>query len=189
MRNYIAIALSILALIGCASVRKVESGQNKIGEHLTLQLSGPWNHLDLGFNSPAKIWTMEGIAVDELIIYPGLRDGATVFEDARDKKRNLLFSSRMPTEEIVSMFESMLTRNDSSFKLLKVEPYPFGGKKGFRFDYELIRKIDGVQLRGSGFGAVDKGQLFAMIYHAPRLTFYPRHRERIEEIAGSATIN
>jgi hypothetical protein len=72
--------------------------------------------------------------------------------------------------------------------LSRLEPYPFGGKKGFRFEYERIRGADHIQQQGIGFGATDKGELFALLYRAPRLTFFPRYRQRFEDIVKNVTI-
>lgn len=46
-----------------------------------------------------------------------------------------------------------------------------------------------IRLLGVGFGAVDKGELFSLLYNAPALTFFPRHRARVEAIAKTAVIN
>lgn len=180
--------LSVLA--ACATVKKVDSGAHTVGDRLSVSIDGPWNHLDFPGTKPAQVWTMEGLAVDEFLIYAGIKDGQVMHPEnaSSSKKQNFIFRSSMQPEEIVSMFEGVLSRDDSTFKLLKLEPYRFGGRSGFRFEYERIRKIDNVQLRGVGFGAVDKGELFALVYHAPRLTFFPRHLARVEAIAKSATI-
>jgi hypothetical protein len=94
----------------------------------------------------------------------------------------------MQPDEMVSMFEGMLTRDGSTFKLGKLEPLPFG-ERGYRFEYAIIRKVDNVQLSGVGYGTVSKGELFAILYQAPRLTFYERHRARVESMARSARLN
>jgi hypothetical protein len=107
---------------------------------------------------------------------------------ANSRNKDFTFRKTMQTEEIVSMFEGTLSRDGSTFKLKKVEPFAFGGKKGFRFEYERIRKIDGVRLSGIGFGAVDREELFALVYQAPRLTFFPRHQARVEAIAKAVVI-
>lgn len=188
--NKLFVLIVALALVGCASVRKVESGANTVGSRLTINIEGNWNHLDFPAIKPAQIWTMEGVTVDELLIYSGIRDGEIMHPEppAGTKTKNFIFRSGMQTEEVVSMLEGVLSRDNSTFKLLGLQPYPFGGKKGFRFEYERIRKVDGVRLQGVGFGATDNGELFAMLYQAPRLTFFPRHRERVEAIAKSAVI-
>ena len=81
------------------------------------------------------------------------------------------------------MFESILTADDSVFKLLRVGPFAFAGRKGIRFEYERVRKGDGVIQLGVGFGTIDAGELYAMTYQAPRLVFYPRHQARVEAMA------
>lgn len=190
MSRVILVIVLALFLTSCATVRKVESGRNAIGERLTIEIDGNWNHLDFPGIKPAQVWTMEGVTIDEFLLYAGIRDGQAMHPEVAlgSKQKNLVFRSAMQAEEIVSLFESLLSRDNSTFKLLKLEPYVFGGRNGFRFEYERIRKFDNVQLRGVGFGAVDKGELFALIYHAPRLTFFPRHQARVEAIARTVVI-
>ena len=76
----------------------------------------------------------------------------------------------------------------STTLLTKLEPAIFGGAKGFRFEYALTRKVDNVQLSGVGYGAVDRGELFAIVYMAPRLAFFGRYAPTVEAIAKSAHI-
>ncbi|MCK9282800.1 MAG: hypothetical protein M0P39_00775 [Rhodocyclaceae bacterium] len=183
------LAVLALSVFGCASVKKVESGTNRLGERFTISIEGAWNQLDFPGVKPAQVWTMEGVTVDEFLIFNGIRDGEVMnSKSGNGKQQDFVFRKSMPTEEIVSLFEGVLSRDNAVFKLIKIEPYPFGGKKGFRFEYERIRKTDNVQLRGVGFGAVDGGDLFALLYHAPRLTFFPRHQARVEAIAATAVI-
>jgi hypothetical protein len=82
----------------------------------------------------------------------------------------------------------MLTRDGSRFGLVKLEPSAFAGSKGFHFEYTLVRKSDGAQLLGLGYGAVVNSQLFAIVYQAPRLTFFSRHQAEVEQIARSARV-
>ncbi len=189
MKKLLLLVLS-LCLVACGTVRKVESGTHGVGERLSVKLDGNWNHVDFPGIKPAQVWTMEGVFVDEFLIYSGVRDGETMHPEAPagGKQQNFVFRSAMQTEEIVSLFEGVLSRDNSTFKLRKLEPYPFAGRKGFRFEYERIRKVDNVQMRGVGFGAVDKGELFALLYQAPRLTFFPRHEKQVEQIARSVSI-
>lgn len=190
MRHLLVIAL-VIALAGCGTaVRKVETGANTVGERLTVYLEGPWNHIDFVGNKPGQVWTMEGVSVDELIIYSGIKDGQAMHpEDARQsKKQNVIFRSNMPTDQIVSMFEGVFTRDDSVFKLTRVEPSSFGGRKGVLFEFERIRKYDNLRQNGFGYGTVDGGELFALVYVAPTLTFFPKHQARVEAIVRSAFI-
>lgn len=189
MKKILLIVLA-LSLAACASVKKVESGDRAVGDRMSINIQGNWNHLDFPGIKPAEIWTMEGVTIDEFLIYSGIKDGQAMHPEGggSGQKKNFVFRSNMQVEAVVSLFEGVLTRDGSTFKLTKLEPYPFGGRKGYRFEYERIRKFDNVQQSGVGFGAIDKGELFALIYQAPRLTFFPRHRERVEMIAKSVTI-
>lgn len=187
MKKLLLVAL-VVVLSACGTVRKVESGNHMVGERLSVNIEGAWNHLDFPGIRPAEVWTMEGVTVDEFLIYSGIKDGQAMHSDTNGQKKNFVFRSGMQAEEVVSMFEGVLTRDGSNFRLTRLEPYPFGGRKGYRFEYERIRKVDNVQLLGVGFGAIDQGELFALIYQAPRLTFFPRHKDRVEAIARSVAI-
>lgn len=188
--KHLFIIAAVIALAGCGTVRKVETGSNTVGERFTMHLEGPWNHVDFPGIKPGQVWTMEGVTVDELVIYSGIKDGQVMHPEnsAQSKKQNVVFRSNMPTEQIVSMFEGVFTRDDSIFKLMRVEPSTFGGKKGFLFEFERIRKTDNLRQLGFGYGAVDNGELFSLVYIAPALTFFPRHQARVEAIAHSAFI-
>ena len=187
IRLVCALLLSLLA--ACASVTKVDSGPHTIGERLVITIDGAWNQVNAPNMGPAQTWTMEGLPIDQLILYSGIKDGQVVHAEGGNSgaRKSFAFRSSMQPDEIVAMFEGMLTRDGSTFKLAKLEPSTFGGK-GFRFEYSLIRKVDNVELLGVGYGSVSKGQLFALLYFAPRLTFFPRQRQRVEEIARSARL-
>ncbi len=139
---------------------------------------------------PAQVWTMEGTPVDQLLLYPGIKDGQLIHAEFGEstKQKNFAFRSGMQPDEIVAIFEGMLTRDGSRFKLERLEPMAFGGEKGFRFAYSLVRKVDNVQLSGVGYAMVNRGELFTVLYMAPRLVFYPRHIARVEHIGKSIRV-
>lgn len=194
--------LLVTTLGACTAIstKKVDSGDNRIDERMVVKLDGAWNEitvpetnsqmraaLDVG---PAHVWTMEGLPIDRLLVYSGVKDGEAVHpvrSGANSKRFN--FRSTMQADEIVAMFEGMLTRDGSTFKLAKLEPASFGGAKGIRFEYAMVRKADNVPLSGIGFATVDHGELFALVYIAPRLGFFPRYRARVEGIAQSVSIS
>ena len=184
--------LVLIALGGCVSVAKVESGDRAVGERMAVTLEGAWNKVSWPNQGPAEIWTMEGTPVDQLLLYSGIKNDQVVHAEpagaANAQRKSFRFRSNMQPDDIVSMFEGMLTRDGSRFKLAKLEPTPFGGLKGFRFDFDLTRKIDNVQLKGMGYGVVSKDELFAIVYMAPQLAFFPRHVAKVEQIGRSARI-
>ncbi len=185
---FLALLLSLLA--GCVSVEKIDSGDRLIGERMTITLEGSWNEINSPGLGPAKVWTMEGLPVNQLLLYSGLNNGEAIHATTAggDEKKTFVFRSGMQPDEIVALFDGMLTRDGSRFSMTKLEPYTFGGSRGFRFEYALTRKVDNAQLSGVGYGAVSKGQLFALVYMAPRLTFFQRHAARVEQISRSARV-
>ncbi len=188
MKRLLIVLLSV-ALAGCVAAVRVESGQRVLGERLVVNLDGPWNQINAPGLGPAQIWTMEGLPVDQLMIYTGIKNDEAIHAERNDgKTKSFKFRSGMQPDEIVALFEGMLTRDGSRFKLVKLAPAAFGGGKGFRFEYSLSRKVDNVQLSGIGYGTVSKGELFAIVYMAPRLTFFSRHQTRVERIAQSALV-
>jgi hypothetical protein len=188
MRNLLLL-LALLALSGCVSVAKVETGQRAVGERMTVTLEGAWNHIDAPGIGPAQHWTNEGLPVDHLALYAGIKDGQAIHAaQPGGEQKTFSFRSSMQPEEIVAMFEGMLSRDGSRFGLTKMEPVQFGGRKGFRFEYSLTRKRDSVLLNGFGYGTVSKGELFAILFQAPRLHFYPMYSARADQIGRSAII-
>ena len=184
------VALFLLGLSGCVSVAKIESGDKTIGDRLVVSLDGAWNHVNPSGSGPAQTWTMEGLPIDQLLLYSGLKDDQAIHEagPGGGSRKTFNFRSTMQPDEIAALFEGMLTRDGSSYKLVKLEPATFGGSKGFRFEYSLIRKIDNVQLSGVGYGTVSRGELFAIVYMAPRLAFFARHVAGVESMARSARV-
>lgn len=190
MKNLMALLL-VLALTACATATKVDSGEHSVGGRLQLVLEEAWNQINApGLNGPnCQTWTMEGMAIDQLLIYTGLKDDEALhcgsgFSD----KKSFKFRAGMQPDQIVALFEGMLTRDGSTFLLLRLEPAPFGGGKGFHFEYSLTRKSDNVELLGTADAVVSGKELYAIVYQAPKLVFYPRHQKRVAHIIKSARL-
>lgn len=190
MRKIIPICLMLMVLAGCATVRKVETGVNTVGERLTFNLTGPWNHVDFPGIKPGQVWTMEGIFVDELVIYSGIKSGERMHQpnSAGSKAKDIVFDAKMGRDEVVSMFEGVLARDGSLISRKRVAPSIFGGRPGVLFEFERTRKEDGLKQLGFGYAAIDRQELFALVYAAPAITFFERHKASVQEIARSAAI-
>lgn len=182
--------LVALVLAGCAAVSKVASGEAVVRDRLAVTVDLPWNQFDRGLNNDTPTWTHEGITVDALQFYVGIKDGGLIAPTPTDGKgvAPLAFKSAMQPAEIVALFQGLLTRDGSSFTLDKLEPAEFLGQRGFRFEYSLVRKFDDVRLLGVAWGAVRNGELFVIHYSAPRLGFFPRYVGEAEKVARSARV-
>lgn len=180
--------LGLMLLGGCASVVKVGPGDVVVGERLAVPLEAAWNQFPGASPGPAAQWTVDGLPIDLLAFYVGIKDGAPIVAQAGTSQRPLVFRASMQPHEVVALFESLNTRDGSSFTLDRLEPVDFLGQRGWRAQYTVVRKFDDVRLSGSAWGAVRDGQLFAITFAAPALGFYPRLLPRVEKIAATARL-
>lgn len=189
LRRGIAPALVAL-LAGCAAVSKVETGEALLKNRLAVTVATPWNQFERGMADNTPTWTVEGITVDALQFYVGIKDGELIAPTPREGKgvQPLAFKSGMDAAEVVALYQGLWTRDGSSFAVEKLEPAEFVGTRGFRLDYTLTRKVDDVRLRGVAFGAVRNGELFVINYAAPRLGFFPKYLPRVESLAKGARV-
>jgi hypothetical protein len=182
--------LVALVLAGCAAVSKVDTGETLVKNRLAVQVATPWNKFERGQSDNTTTWTVEGVTVDALQFYVGVKDGELLAPTPSNRKGSepLTFKATMQAADVVALFQSLLTRDGSSFTLDKLEQADFVGTRGFRFEYSLVRKFDDVRLRGLAYGAVRNGELFVINYSAPRLAFFPKHVGQVETIAQSAKV-
>jgi hypothetical protein len=185
----VAVLLAV-ALVGCAAVSKVDNGEALVRSRLSVQVTEPWNQFERGLADNTPTWTHEGITVDSLQFYVGVKDGELLAPTPTGRKgiEPLTFRSAMQPADVMTLLQSLLTRDGSSFSLDRLEATEFVGARGFRIEYSMVRKLDEVRLRGVAFGAVRNGELFLINYSAPRLAFYPKHAAGVEALARSAKV-
>ena len=168
----------------------MDSGEALVGNRLVVQVVEPWNQFERGLADNTPTWTHEGITVDALQFYVGVKDGELLAPTPSGRKdvEPLTFRAAMQPADVMALLQSLLTRDGSSFSLDRLEATEFVGTRGFRIEYSMVRKLDEVRLRGVAFGAVRNGELFLINYSAPRLAFYPKHAAGVEALARSAKV-
>lgn len=179
-----------LVIAGCAAVSKVERGETVVNNRLSVTVDTPWNKFERGMGGDnVPTWTVEGITVDSLQFYVGIKDGEAIAANPPGAKMQpLLFKSSMQPADVVALYQGLFTRDGSAFTLDKLEPADFAGGRGFRFDYTLVRKSDDVRLRGVAYGTVRNGELFLIKYSAPRMAFFPKYVGRFETLVKTAKV-
>lgn len=186
--------VGLLALMaGCAQVSKVAAvadGTVTVRDRLIVVVPDEWNQFERGPNPQATTWTHEGIFVDALQFWVGLKDGELMAPTPNQPAglKPLSFKASMQTAEVAELLQSLWTRDGSVFTLESIEPHVFIGAPGFRLRYSLVRKFDEVRMRGVAWGAVRNGELFVLNFTAPRLTFYDLYLPKAEAIAQSARL-
>jgi hypothetical protein len=190
MKRLLSLLLVSAVLAGCAAAVKVGGGTAIVADRLSVPSEAAWNQLPgvhSGTNA-AAVWTTEGLAIDQVAFYVGVKDGDALANTAGKDQRPLNFRAAMQGHEIASLFEALATRDGSSYKLERLEPVDFLGQRGWRVRYTVVRKFDDVKLSGSLWAAVRDGQLHAINFAAPALAFYPRLAPKVEQIAAAARI-
>lgn len=152
--------------------------------------STAWNQFERGLGDDTPTWTKEGITIDALQFYVGIKDGGLLAATPSNTKgvAPLVFKAGMQPAEVVALYQGLVTRDGSSFTLNRIAPADFVGVTGFRFEYELTRKIDDVRLQGVAYAGVRNGELFMINYSAPRLRFFATYAPQAETLARSARV-
>jgi hypothetical protein len=194
MRLLLSLLLA-LVLAACTTIAKVE-GQQLVNEKLAVEVPAAWNKIqDPWGGEPYDTWTQEGMPLDHLRLWGGVRSGQplmakpTVFFRGPGEKdaRVPTFRSDMGPEKLVRLFEALYATS-GTVQLTRVEPAVFAGEKGVRFEFTLARRFDDLVLHGVGWAAVHKDELYAATFVAPRASFFPRLLPMAEGVVKTARI-
>jgi hypothetical protein len=196
----IAALLLALSLAACTTVARME-GDQLVNERLLVHVSSAWNKVSDPWEvTPYDTWTQEGIPLDHLRFWGGVRPGQplmvkrAVFSRAEDAKEPRVPSFRqgLSPEKLVSLFEELYA-TAGTVTVTKMEPTVFAGHKGVRFEFELARRRDDLDMRGVGWisvreDAVYGEELYAATFVAPKLAFFQRLLPKAEEVVKTARI-
>jgi hypothetical protein len=194
MKRLLALVLALL-LAACTTIAKVE-GEQVVNGKLAVKVPAAWNKVtDPWEGGPYDIWTQEGIPLDHLRLWAGVKSGKalvakpTVFFRAPDEKdpRYPTFIAGLPPDKLVSLFEALYA-NEGTVNITRVEPTVFAGQKGVRFEFTLARRADDLTLKGVGWVAEHNKELYAATFAAPRLTFFPKLLPMAEAVVATARI-
>jgi hypothetical protein len=199
MKRWLALLL-VLLLAACANVSRMD-GDQSVNERLVVHVSQAWNKVSDPWDvDPYDTWTQEGIPLDHLRFWGGVRPGQplmirpAVFSRAPDAKapRVPTFRPGLTPDKLVALFEELYA-TAGTVTITKVEPVVFAGQKGVRFEFSLERRRDDLDMRGVGWVAVRADatwgeELFAATFVAPRLSFYQRLLPMAEEVVRTARI-
>ena len=82
--NRLIALVMLVALSGCVSIARVDSGTRTLGTRLEVSIEGPWNHVSAPNSGPAETWTMDGLPIDQLLFYAGHKEGVSVHAPGPD---------------------------------------------------------------------------------------------------------
>ena len=194
MKKILSLLLAVL-VAGCANIAKVE-GEQVVNQRMAVQLAEAWNKVSIpGDSQPYDRWTQEGLSLDELRLWAGIRPGQPLMTlppgsvpAGQKAPRVPTYAAGMAPDQLVSLLESVYSADGSLVTVTRVEPGLFAGERGVRFEFTVVRKRNDLQMNGVAWVAVRKDELFAASFVAPRLSFYPRLLPKAEAVVRSAQI-
>ncbi|GAB3757032.1 hypothetical protein GCM10028796_00480 [Ramlibacter monticola] len=199
MKRLLVLLLAI-ALAACTSMARME-GEQVVNDRLVVHVPGAWNKVvDRSEKTPYDTWTQEGMPLDHLRLWGGVRPGEPLVTkwasysraaDARDP-RVPTFRTGLTPEKLVSLFEAVYA-GAGTVTITKVEPTVFADTPGVRFEFTLARRSDDLNMRGVGWVAARPDpvwgeELYAATFVAPRLSFYERLLPMAEEVVKTAHV-
>jgi hypothetical protein len=199
IKRFVPLVLA-LALAACTSMSRIE-GDQVVNERLSVQVSSAWNKMrDPWIVDPYDTWTQEGLPLDHLRFWGGVRPGQPLMTklalfsrepDAREP-RVPTFRPGLTPEKLVRLFEELYA-TAGVVTVTRVEPTVFAGQKGVRFEFTLARRRDDLTMQGVGWVAVRPDEtwgeeLYAATFVAPKLSFYQRLLPLAEEVVKTARI-
>ena len=75
-RRAVLLLGAAMLLSSCAQLSQVATGQVVVGGRLVVDVDKAWNQFEYQLNDGTPTWTQQGITVDALKFYVGLKDGA-----------------------------------------------------------------------------------------------------------------
>ena len=192
--------VAALLLAACASVNRME-GDQLVNDRLLVHVTSAWNRIaDPWEGDPYDTWTQEGLPLDHLRFWGGVRPGQPLMtkpmvflrNDDQKERRVPTFRAGLPPEKLVNLFEELYA-NAGAVTITRVEPAVFAGLKGVRFEFTLERRRDDLSMRGVGWVAVRPDreygeELYAATFVAPSASFFPRLLPKAEAVVKTARI-
>ena len=199
IKRLVTLGLAVL-LAACANISRMD-GEQVINERLSVQVSQAWNRISDPWEvDPYDTWTQEGMPLDHLRFWGGVRPGQplmtkpAVFSRAADAKERRVptFRPGLTPEKLVNLFEELYS-TAGTVTITRVEPAMFAGQRGVRFEFTLARRRDDLDMRGVGWVAVRPDatwgeELYAATFVAPKLSFYDRILPMAESVVKTARI-
>lgn len=196
----LVLLLPALLLAACANVTRME-GEQVVNDRLAVHVGEVWNRVSDPWDAPPyETWTQEGVPLDHLRLWGGVRPGQplmtrpVIFSRAADARQPRVptFRPGLSPDKLVSLFEELYS-NAGVVTVTRVQPAMFAGQKGVRFEFTLERRRDDLSMQGVGWVAVRADptwgeELYAATFVAPRLAFYERLLPMAEAVVASTRI-
>lgn len=148
-----------------------------------------WNRWSFRPIKKSEVWTLDGVALNELYFVSGLMPGETLYRNLAKRDRPLpAMTTGMQLTDIPDFVESSIrvALKTSIFRVTNVEPVRFAGANGVRFMYEYAVEDSPLLHKGIASGTIVSNQLYLIAFNAPGVFYFDRDRPKAEAVMASA---
>lgn len=188
--------MAAVALLACSSASVAGWKEMPTGaavavakSSLTITPKSDWNRWSRRPSTKGEIWTLDGVALNELSFFAGVASGESLFKERNKKDKPLpKFNTNMLAPDIAQLFESSLRiiLETSLFQIDSIEPAKFAGNDGVHFTYRYTVQADEVRRKGEARAAIIGGKLYLINFVAPEIHYYDAGIEEARAIMDGA---
>lgn len=188
----LALAGSLIALAGCETYQAVEPGLRPVGDGMTVTSTKPWVSVNTPYalKGPDVTWTLDGLGLNRLLIFGGIDDGKALItaKQRAGVPPPPAFARTMDGLELGELVGATVSRTMAggvAVETLSLNPVTFMAHPGFEMEFAFPTS-SGLEMRGFASGANIDGELFLVMFVAPRMHYYGKDLAEARAIAASA---
>lgn len=188
-----AVVAGAIAVAGCISI-VAASGTYRIGTAYTIQLDRTWSDASalISPNSRhVKVFTMNGWALDQLILTDGLPVGQSMVSQVSrnqrrtdDKQVPLVRAGMSELELVEFVADSMAFWDMQQITSDEVRPASFGPHEGVAFEISA-RRPNGLAMKATGVAAQAGNRVYLILFISTREHYFDALKADVDRIAAS----
>ncbi len=176
------IALALL-LTACASGGgKLQTKGDATAFDMTFNTSLDWARIKSRRN---ELWTIDGVALNRLIIFSKIKPGEHVFQLVRERRSRPdgpWYRAGMRLDELQKLVaDGFVDQQWVGIQTTNLRPHTFGGVEGIRFDVEMTNP-DGLIYKGTAAVAERNKFLNVLVWIAPKEYYHGRDATAVESM-------
>jgi hypothetical protein len=176
LKNRITLLLIVILLAACASPggKLQQAGSTATVFDMQVTSNLDWARIK---GPRQELWTIDGVSLNSLAIYSGIKPNEHVFMLGREKKSNPngpWYRTGLRADELRDVIiDGLKGQGWVNIVTSNFRPHDFAGKPGIRFDLSLTNP-DGLIYRGSVAAIENGGNLNLLFWKAPAEYYAPR---------------
>ncbi len=162
-----------------------------VDESLSVTPTQSWNRWTRRPSKFGEVWTLDGLALNELTFFAGVPSGKAIYHDRLRRNRPLpKFKSDMLLTDLAELFESSnrIVLQTSLFEIEETQPARLAGHDAVRFSYSYAIQGDELKRKGEAVATIVDGKFYMVNFVAPALHYFDRDIGNVRKLVDTATI-